>query len=93
MAEADPARHVTSRTPPFLLLHGDDDRIVAPAQTARLHQALRGCGADSTRYVLLGAGHGALSSNARIWTSTQVMGIIVDFLRSRLSRVPGEAPM
>ncbi|MFI9550522.1 prolyl oligopeptidase family serine peptidase [Nonomuraea endophytica] len=93
VAEADPARHVTSRTPPFLLLHGDDDRIVAPAQTAHLHQALRRGGADSTRYVLLGAGHGALSSNARIWTSTQVMGIIVDFLRSRLGRVSGEAPM
>ncbi|MER5628200.1 alpha/beta hydrolase [Streptosporangium sp. NPDC002544] len=81
---ADPAGHITSETPPFLLLHGDDDRIVAPAQTARLHQALRRGGVDSTRYVLQGAGHGALSATARIWTSTQVMAIIVNFLRSRL---------
>ncbi|WP_246468323.1 alpha/beta hydrolase [Streptosporangium album] len=82
---ADPACHVTSETPPFLLLHGDDDRIVAPSQTARLHQALRRVGADSTRYVLQGAGHGALSNSARMWTSTQVMEIIVRFLRSRLA--------
>ncbi|GAA3573020.1 alpha/beta hydrolase [Nonomuraea rosea] len=83
VTRADPAGHVTGATPPFLLLHGDDDRVVAPAQTARLHQALRRAGADSTRYVLQGAGHGAMSPNARIWTSTQVMAIIVSFLRAR----------
>ncbi|MBT2225818.1 alpha/beta hydrolase [Nonomuraea sp. NEAU-A123] len=85
---ADPASHITSETPPFLLLHGSDDRIVTPAQTARLHQALRRADVDSTRYVLQGAGHGALSSAPRIWTSTQVMAIIVNFLRSRLGVTP-----
>ncbi|MGW2153955.1 prolyl oligopeptidase family serine peptidase [Nonomuraea sp. NPDC001699] len=84
VAAADPVSHVSESAPPFLLLHGDDDRIVAPAQTARLHQALRRAGADSTRYVLEGAGHGALSATANVWTGTQVMTIIVDFLRSRL---------
>jgi acetyl esterase/lipase len=88
VSEADPASHITSRTPPFLMLHGDDDRIVAPAQTARLHQALRRAGVDSTRYVLQGAGHGALSTAAGIWTSTQVMAIIVNFLHSRLAATP-----
>lgn len=81
VAEADPVSHVTSDSPPFLLLHGDDDRIIAPAQTARLHQALLQAGVDSTRYVLEGAGHGALSTTAGIWTSTRVMDIIVNFLR------------
>lgn len=88
VSAADPARHITSEAPPFLLLHGDDDRIVAPAQTARLHQALRRAGVDSTRYVLQGAGHGSLSNAAPIWTSTQVMAIIVNFLRSRLGTTP-----
>lgn len=82
VTRADPAGHVTGATPPFLLLHGDDDRVVAPAQTARLHQALRRAGADSTRYVLQGAGHGTMSPNPRIWTSTQVMLIIVSFLHT-----------
>lgn len=85
---ADPASHITPKTPPFLLLHGDDDRIIAPAQTARLHQALRRTGVDSTRYVLEGAGHGAMSANARIWTSTQVMEIVVNFLRTELGIAP-----
>ncbi|MFC7582808.1 prolyl oligopeptidase family serine peptidase [Nonomuraea antimicrobica] len=84
VTRADPVSHVTGATPPFLLLHGDDDRIIAPVQTARLHRALRRAGVDSTRYVLEGAGHGALSPQARAWTSTQVMDIVVGFLRSRL---------
>jgi acetyl esterase/lipase len=84
VTSADPVSHITPETPPFLLLHGDDDRIVAPEQTARLHQALRRADVDSTRYVLQGAGHGALSTTARIWTSTQVMEIIVNFLHSQL---------
>ncbi|WP_326643743.1 prolyl oligopeptidase family serine peptidase [Streptosporangium sp. NBC_01755] len=89
VARPCPVSHITGETPPFLLLHGDDDRVVAPAQTARLHQALRRADVDSRRYVLEGAGHGVLSSKARIWTSTQVMSIIVNFLRSRLRSTQG----
>jgi predicted esterase len=61
--------------PGFLLLHGDDDRIVTPAQTALLHRALVAAGADSTRYELAVAGHGQLSLTRRQadqWTSVQV---------------------
>lgn len=83
--EADPASRVTGQTPPFLLLHGDDDRIIAPTQTACLHQALRQAGVDSTRYVLKGGGHGDLSDNPQMWTSTQLMNHLVDFLRTHLT--------
>jgi acetyl esterase/lipase len=82
---ADPAGRVTAGTPPFLLLHGDDDRIIAPTQTARLHQALRAAGVDSTRYVVKGGGHGELSDHPDLWNSTQLMGLIVDFLTSHLT--------
>lgn len=84
MAQADPANRVTADTPPFLLLHGDDDRIIPPMQTARLHQALRQAGVDSTRYVVTGGGHGDLSDNPELWTSTQLMDLVVDFLRAYL---------
>jgi acetyl esterase/lipase len=84
--QADPASRVNAQTPPFLLLHGDDDRVVAPNQTARLHQALREAGVDSTRYVLKGGGHGELSNNPQMWNSTQLMDRVVDFLGTNLTQ-------
>lgn len=85
--KANPADLATSSAPPFLILHGDDDRIIAPAQTELLHQALIAAGADSTRYLLIGAGHGRLSLNrrqTRQWTSVQVLTIIKEFLDDHL---------
>jgi acetyl esterase/lipase len=86
MREADPANRVTAQTPPFLILHGDDDRIIAPAQTARLHQALRAAGVDSTRYVLKGGGHGELSDSPQMWSSAEIIDRVVEFLRAQTSR-------
>ncbi|MGW6194573.1 alpha/beta hydrolase [Kribbella sp. NPDC055110] len=83
---ADPASRITPKTPPFLILHGDDDRIIEPAQTARLHQALRAAGVDSTRYVLPDAGHGDISDNPQVWTSTTVMDQVTQFLHAHLDR-------
>jgi predicted esterase len=85
--EANPITLVRPDAPAFLLLHGDDDRIIPPAQTLALHKALCATGADSTRYVLTGAGHGRLArsrTQARQWTSVQVMTIIKDFLGDHL---------
>ena len=52
VARANPTTHIDGSEPPFLLLHGSDDRLVSPSQTLRLHAALRAAGVDSTRYVL-----------------------------------------
>lgn len=85
--DANPADLVHPAASPFLLLHGDDDRIVAPDQTGLLHRALVGAGADSTRYVLAGAGHGQLSltrRQAEQWTSVQVLTTIKNFLDQQL---------
>jgi acetyl esterase/lipase len=84
---ANPADLARPGAPPFLLLHGDDDRIVTPAQTEMLHRALLAAGADSTRVVLAGAGHGQLSltrHQARQWTSVRLMRLITDFLDQHL---------
>jgi acetyl esterase/lipase len=49
--------HVTPEAPPFLIAHGDRDRIVPPSESRALHEALSRSGVDS-RFVLLGgAGH------------------------------------
>ena len=82
-AEANPVDLAHPAAPAVLLLHGDDDRVIPPAQTLQLHQALRATGADSTRYLLEGAGHGHLAlsgEQARQWTSLQAMTLVRDFL-------------
>ncbi len=80
---ADPITYVSSTAPPFLLFHGSDDRLISPLQTALLHAALRASGADSTRYLITGAGHGDIaikSGEEKFWTTVPMMNILVDFL-------------
>jgi acetyl esterase/lipase len=87
--KANPVDLVRAGAPAFLILHGDDDRIIPPAQTLALHEALRAAGSESTRYLLAGAGHGRLArsrTQARQWTSVRVMTIIKDFLDDHLQR-------
>jgi acetyl esterase/lipase len=90
VTRADPATYVSASTPPFLLFHGTDDRLVSPSQTLTLHNALRAAGADSTRWVIQGAGHGDMAflgdqEAVLPWSSQQVMSVLIDFLRSRLT--------
>ena len=82
-ADANPINLIRPGAPAFLLLHGDDDRIIPPAQTLRLHQALRAADVDSVHFLLAGAGHGRLALSrrqVRQWTSIQVMTLIQRFL-------------
>ena len=85
---ANPIAYVSAATPPFLIFHGSDDRIISPVQTALLHRALRAAGADSTRYLVTGAGHGELavkSGEERYWTTERMLQIITDFLDRTLT--------
>jgi len=87
---ASPLTYISSRTAPFLLLHGSEDNLVSPSQTLIVHNALKAKGIDSTRYVLSGAGHGDLSftgdtSAAKPWSTRETMGHIVDFLNQKLA--------
>ena len=85
--DANPVDLVTAEAPAFLLLHGDDDRIIPPAQTMALHKALLAAGADSTRYLLADAGHGRLAlsrAQARLWSSERVLTIVTNFLERHL---------
>ncbi|MER5522185.1 prolyl oligopeptidase family serine peptidase, partial [Streptomyces sp. NPDC002763] len=66
VAAADPATHISSATPPFLLMHGTADPLVSPSQTLNLFTALKGKGVDAERVVLTGAGHGDVSFGAAI---------------------------
>ncbi len=85
MTAANPLTYIKAGAPPFLIFHGSQYRLVSPSQTLILHKALIAVGANSTRYVLEGAGHGDLSflgdTKAGLpWSTNQTMHIIVDFL-------------
>jgi acetyl esterase/lipase len=87
---ANPLTYIEATAPPFLILHGSQDRLVSPSQTLLLHNALAAAGVRSTRYVLEGAGHGDLAFMGDFeaglpWSTRQTMGIIVDFLQG----IPG----
>jgi acetyl esterase/lipase len=88
-AAADPLDQVDPTDPPFLLLHGTADTIVSPSQTLILHDALLGAGVDSTRLVLVDAGHGDLAflgdAQAGLpWSTVEVMDRTVDWLDEHL---------
>jgi len=48
---------VSAAAPPFLIAHGDADRVVPPSESAALHDALGRAGVPSTLTYLAGAGH------------------------------------
>lgn len=87
VAKANPVTYLGADSPALLLFHGDDDRLVSPFQTAALHAAALQTGADSVRYLVRGAGHGILGSNAELWNTTGVMDRTVDFLKRQLGSV------
>ena len=56
-AQASPITHVSAGAPPFLLLHGEADRLVPCAQSERLHSAMRKIGLNAELVVYPAADH------------------------------------
>ncbi|MET0132323.1 MAG: alpha/beta hydrolase [Kibdelosporangium sp.] len=88
-APANPATFAKAGGPPFLHLHGTADTLISPSQTLILHNALRAARADSTRYLIDGAGHGDFTftgdaATGLPWTTQQVMGLMTDFFAEHL---------
>ena len=75
----NPISYISSKTPPFLLMHGDADTLVPPIQTEKLHKALIEKGIESTRYVVKGAGH-----SDEYWFQPEIIKIIIEFLNEKL---------
>ncbi len=54
----NPITYVDKKDPPFLIIHGSNDRTVPPNQSESLYKALQAAGVESTLHVIEGAGHG-----------------------------------
>ena len=82
---ANPITYIHANAPPFLIFHGNQDRMVSPSQTLMLNEALVAAGVRSRRYVVDGAAHGDLTfmgdtHSGLLWSTNQVMNLIVEFL-------------
>jgi acetyl esterase/lipase len=82
---ANPIKYIHANAPPFLIFHGNQDRMVSPSQTLILNDALVTAGVRSNRYVVDGAAHGDLTfmgdtHSGLLWSTNQVMNLIVEFL-------------
>ena len=58
VARANPITYIGPDTPPFLIVHGDQDYTVLLNQSQYLYRALRVAGVDATFHIVEGAGHG-----------------------------------
>ena len=58
-AQASPQTHVSAKTPPTLLMHGDADDLVPFAQSAGYEAALRAAGVPAKLITVPGGKHGA----------------------------------
>lgn len=57
-AKADPCTYVTRDAPPFLIMHGDRDKLVPYGQSVLLVDALKKVGAPVVFHTVEGGGHG-----------------------------------
>ncbi|UQX87398.1 alpha/beta hydrolase [Jatrophihabitans telluris] len=89
--QASVLHQVHRNAPPFLLLHGDRDRLVPAAQSARLHTALRAAGADTTLELVPGYDHMFVGMPAAELEA--LVDRTTDFLLSRLGTGPVNVPM
>ena len=81
--ESSPLAYIDSSTPlpPFLIVHGDKDRLVPFGQSVMLYRKLRECGHAVDMYRLKGADH----SGEEFWSGEATRTITAAFIISRCS--------
>ena len=57
LPDTQPVNHVRADAPPFLILHGTEDKTCLPRNSINLDKALRAAGAASTLKLYQGVGH------------------------------------
>ena len=80
-----PATHVTKGDPPFLFMHGDQDRLVPLQQSRFMHDKLTAVGVPSELIVLEGEGHGFRDHRAAAKT-------VLEFFTKTLKQKPEADP-
>jgi acetyl esterase/lipase len=89
---ASPVTYVSKDAPPFLIMHGDRDRVVHVSQSQILYDRLKGAGAsDVTLVIVKNAGHSFIPDGGEISpTRPEISRTIIEFLTSRLGTPVGQ---
>ncbi len=86
LAWASPITYISPDDPPFLIIHGENDRVVDVNQSIRLYEALRQAGVEVTLVIVKKAGHGLKPSGGTPEPSrSEVTALIVKFFAEKLS--------
>jgi acetyl esterase/lipase len=89
---ASPITYVAPDAPPFLILHGTEDTMVPPHQSAELAQHLHAAGVPATLIEVEGAEHG-LTTPGQQPSPGELTATIIDFLTTSGDSIYGEAPV
>lgn len=76
---ASPIGHVKEKMPPFLIMHGSEDRLVSPVQSEQLYEALKEKKNKVDYVIVEGAGHGDL-----YWYQQPVIDKVVNWFVENL---------
>ena len=79
--------------PPFLIMHGDKDKLVKIRQSELLHEALKKAQVDVTFHVVKGGGHGFNGAYPGIqWPAEppELARMVDEFFDRHLNRQPKE---
>ncbi|MBI3852228.1 MAG: alpha/beta hydrolase [Verrucomicrobia bacterium] len=87
LKRASPVSYVSRDDPPFLILHGDQDKVVALDQSKRLLERLKEAGVPATLVVVKNAGHGFVPAGGELSPShPELIQMIADFFDKNLRR-------
>lgn len=80
--EASPIGHVKEGMPPFLIMHGSNDKLVSPVQSEQLYNELVKKGNKVDYVIVEGAGHGDL-----YWYQRPIIEKVVSWFEENLKNV------
>lgn len=80
--QASPITYVSKDNPPFLIMHGDRDHMVPPAQSIELRDAMQAKGAPVTLQIIPGARHGGFGFGVKPRLA------VIDFFENTIKKAP-----
>ena len=80
--QANPITHITPDSPPFLIVHGENDVVVPPDQSKILHEALLKAGVEAELVIAPQAIHGFIGMGTE--QLNEIKQMVVDFFNSHL---------
>jgi acetyl esterase/lipase len=80
--KANPVSHVSASSPPFLLVHGTEDKVVQMHHSEMLHAALEAANVPATLIKVEGAGH----SFGQVSSTPEVMAAMLAFFDRHLKK-------